>query len=119
MRGSPLSGRLVVCPTPIGNLGDISVRVRQALSEADVCACEDTRRAGRLFELLGLRPRIPAGMLAGVITAFVDGLAVATAVDAGGNPRLAFGRFLQRANSHRPASLYRHLRNRGMDSIAQ
>ena len=54
-----MAGRLTVCPTPIGNLGDISERVRTALTDADVCACEDTRRAGRLFELLEIKtPRL-------------------------------------------------------------
>ncbi len=54
-----MAGRLTVCPTPIGNLGDISERVRAALADADVCACEDTRRAGRLFELLEIEtPRL-------------------------------------------------------------
>ena len=51
-----MPGRLVVCPTPIGNLEDLTPRVREALEEADIVACEDTRRAGRLFERLGIRP---------------------------------------------------------------
>lgn len=51
-----MAGRLIVCPTPIGNMGDASTRLRQALADADVVACEDTRRAGRLFERLELRP---------------------------------------------------------------
>ena len=52
-------GRLTVCPTPIGNLQDLSQRARQALGEADIVACEDTRRAGLLFERLDIpRPRL-------------------------------------------------------------
>ena len=53
-----MAGRLTVCPTPIGNLQDLSQRARQALGEADLVACEDTRRAGLLFERLDIpRPR--------------------------------------------------------------
>ena len=38
---------------------DISPRVRRALAEADLVACEDTRRAGRLYERLDIpRPRL-------------------------------------------------------------
>ena len=53
-----MPGRLIVCPTPLGNLGDLSPRARQVLSEADLVACEDTRRTGLLFERLEIpRPR--------------------------------------------------------------
>lgn len=45
---------LIICPTPIGNLDDVTVRQRSALSEADVVACEDTRRTGKLLERLGI-----------------------------------------------------------------
>jgi 16S rRNA (cytidine1402-2'-O)-methyltransferase len=52
-------GRLTVCPTPIGNVEDLTPRGRRALSEADLVACEDTRRTGRLYERLDIpRPRL-------------------------------------------------------------
>jgi 16S rRNA (cytidine1402-2'-O)-methyltransferase len=52
-------GRLTVCPTPIGNLEDLSPRARRALTEADLVACEDTRRTGLLYERLDIpRPRL-------------------------------------------------------------
>jgi 16S rRNA (cytidine1402-2'-O)-methyltransferase len=54
-----MPGRLTVCPTPIGNLEDLSPRARRALTEADLVACEDTRRTGRLYERLDIsRPRL-------------------------------------------------------------
>ena len=42
-------GRLVLCPTPIGNLSDGSPRVATALLTADLVLCEDTRRTGKLL----------------------------------------------------------------------
>ena len=50
-----MSGRLVVCPTPIGNLEDVTLRVLAALREADVVACEDTRRTRVLLERYGVQ----------------------------------------------------------------
>ncbi|HYY20623.1 MAG TPA: 16S rRNA (cytidine(1402)-2'-O)-methyltransferase [Thermoleophilaceae bacterium] len=52
------SGRLVVCPTPIGNLEDVTLRVLSALREADVVACEDTRRTRVLLDRYGVSARL-------------------------------------------------------------
>ncbi|MEY3512019.1 MAG: rRNA ((1402)-2-O)-methyltransferase [Actinomycetota bacterium] len=51
---SAMSGRLVLVGTPIGNLGDLSPRALEALSQAAVVACEDTRRTGRLLSHFGI-----------------------------------------------------------------
>jgi len=49
-----MSGSLVVCPTPIGNLEDVTLRVLSALRSADVVACEDTRRTRVLLDKYGV-----------------------------------------------------------------
>ncbi len=54
-----MPGSLIVCPTPIGNLDDITLRARDALVAADYIACEDTRRTGALLDKLGIRPAPP------------------------------------------------------------
>jgi 16S rRNA (cytidine1402-2'-O)-methyltransferase len=53
-----VTGRLVIVGTPIGNLGDLSPRAVEALAGADVIACEDSRRTGRLLEAAGVA-RVP------------------------------------------------------------
>jgi 16S rRNA (cytidine1402-2'-O)-methyltransferase len=85
-----VSGRLVVCPTPIGNLEDITLRVLAALREADLIACEDTRRTRVLLERYGVKAslvsyhehneRSRAGELVGRMR---DGAVVALVSDAG------------------------------------
>ena len=82
-----MSGRLVVCPTPIGNLEDITLRVLSALRDADVVACEDTRRTGVLLERYGVQaslvsyhehnerertPELVERMLGGAVVALVS-----------------------------------------------
>jgi 16S rRNA (cytidine1402-2'-O)-methyltransferase len=49
-----MAGRLIVCPTPIGNLEDVTLRVLSALREADLVACEDTRRTRVLLDRYGV-----------------------------------------------------------------
>ncbi|MDY7096047.1 MAG: 16S rRNA (cytidine(1402)-2'-O)-methyltransferase [Acidobacteriota bacterium] len=85
-----MTGKLLVVATPIGNLEDLTPRARQALEEADLVACEDTRRTGWLLHQLGLkrpllslhehneRRRLPR-----VIRALEDGQTVVVASDAG------------------------------------
>jgi 16S rRNA (cytidine1402-2'-O)-methyltransferase len=53
-----MSGRLVVCPTPIGNLEDVTLRVLSALRDADVVACEDTRRTRVLLDRYGVSAKL-------------------------------------------------------------
>ncbi len=48
------TGKLWVVATPLGNSDDLSPRARDILMDADVILAEDTRRAGLLFQRLGL-----------------------------------------------------------------
>jgi 16S rRNA (cytidine1402-2'-O)-methyltransferase len=80
-------GRLVVCPTPIGNLEDVTLRVLSALREADLIACEDTRTTKVLLDRYGVSaervrydahterrvaPRLVERMRAGAVVALVS-----------------------------------------------
>jgi 16S rRNA (cytidine1402-2'-O)-methyltransferase len=85
-----MPGKLIVVATPIGNLGDLSPRAREALATADVVACEDTRRTGRLLAHLGLRKRMVSlhehnerRRLPQLLAALGEGQTVALASDAG------------------------------------
>ena len=49
-----MPGHLILVPTPLGNLGDLTFRAVEALRECDLVACEDTRRTGGLLAHLEL-----------------------------------------------------------------
>jgi 16S rRNA (cytidine1402-2'-O)-methyltransferase len=85
-----MSGRLVVCPTPIGNLEDITLRVLSALREADVVACEDTRRTRVLLDRYGVSAKLvsyhehnEASRSAELVKRMRSGAVVALVSDAG------------------------------------
>ncbi|MCZ7629472.1 MAG: rRNA small subunit methyltransferase 1 [Microthrixaceae bacterium] len=84
-------GRMVLVATPLGNLGDISIRAIEVLRTADRLACEDTRRTGRLLQHLGIvAPRLvrmdehtePA-VAGALVAAATRGETVAVVTDAG------------------------------------
>jgi 16S rRNA (cytidine1402-2'-O)-methyltransferase len=85
-----LTGRLVVCPTPIGNLEDVTLRVLAALREADVVACEDTRRTRVLLDRYGVKARLVSyhehnekGRASELVRRMREGAVVALVSDAG------------------------------------
>jgi len=94
-----LPGSLVLVATPIGNLGDLSARALEALRDAEVVACEDTRRTRRLLSAAGIRgtrlealhahnerartPALVAAMEAGATVALVSDAGMPTISDPG------------------------------------
>ena len=81
---------LYLVPTPIGNLGDITLRAIEALKAADVIACEDTRHSLRLLNHLEIRKPLvsyhehnEARRTAELIERLRQGATVAIITDAG------------------------------------
>jgi len=81
---------LFIIATPIGNLGDISFRAVETLKNADLVACEDTRRTLKLLSHLGIRVKMLSCRSQNeefaaekVIAALDQGQTVAYASDAG------------------------------------
>ena len=50
-----IAGKLIIVPTPIGNLGDMTLRSLEALRAADVVCAEDTRVTGKLLAHFDMR----------------------------------------------------------------
>ena len=81
---------LVVCPTPIGNLEDVTLRVLRELREADAVLCEDTRRTRVLLDRHGISAPLvsfhrhnEARRAAEVVPRLAAGGRIALASDAG------------------------------------
>lgn len=53
-----MAGKLIICPTPIGNLGDMTERALDALRTADVVCAEDTRVTGKLLAAFRIEKRL-------------------------------------------------------------
>jgi 16S rRNA (cytidine1402-2'-O)-methyltransferase len=54
----PIAPGLHVVATPIGNMGDITIRALATLAAADTILCEDTRTSGKLMERFAVRTRL-------------------------------------------------------------
>lgn len=85
-----MAGKLIIVPTPIGNLGDVSARVLDALRSADTVCAEDTRVTGKLLAAFGIEKRVErldealiGSRAEGVIRRVLDGEVIAYCSDAG------------------------------------
>ncbi len=85
-----MEGTLSVVATPIGNLGDITLRAVETLKQADVIACEDTRVTAKLLQRFGIEKPLlifhaRSGRLATarILALLAEGKRVALVTDAG------------------------------------
>lgn len=90
LRPSPPPDGLVLVSTPIGNLGDMSLRAVATLRAADLVLCEDTRTSARLLAAFDIRARVAPlhdhneeGRIPGLLALLRDGKRVAVISDAG------------------------------------
>jgi 16S rRNA (cytidine1402-2'-O)-methyltransferase len=85
-----MAGKLIICPTPIGNLGDMPRRALDALAEADVVCAEDTRVTGKLLAAFGIEKRLErldealiGARADGIVARVIAGEVIAYCSDAG------------------------------------
>jgi 16S rRNA (cytidine1402-2'-O)-methyltransferase len=86
-----MTGRLTIVGTPIGNLADVTDRIRRTLAAADVICAEDTRRTRRLLAAYDVHPPVLVSVrehneqrqAAQVVRWLADGRSVAYVTDAG------------------------------------
>ncbi|KND47902.1 MAG: 16S rRNA (cytidine(1402)-2'-O)-methyltransferase [Parcubacteria bacterium C7867-004] len=85
-----MEGTLSVVATPIGNLGDITLRAIETLRQADVIACEDTRVTAKLLQRFDIEKPLlifhaRSGRLATsrILALLAEGKRVALVTDAG------------------------------------
>lgn len=85
-----MNGKLILVPTPIGNLGDITFRATECLRTADALYAEDTRNTIVLLKHLGIDRKISSyhifnehGLASRIADAIVSGQTVALVSDAG------------------------------------
>jgi 16S rRNA (cytidine1402-2'-O)-methyltransferase len=85
-----MSGRLLVCATPIGNLEDVTHRLLRVLGEVDLVAAEDTRRTRKLLTRYGIKSRVVSYHVANetretrlLVSKMRGGQAVALVTDSG------------------------------------
>jgi 16S rRNA (cytidine1402-2'-O)-methyltransferase len=87
-----ITGRLLLAATPLGQPGDASARLIEALGTADVIAAEDTRRVRALAASLDVRPvgrvvsifdQNEASRVAGLVESIAAGETVLVVSDAG------------------------------------
>lgn len=84
------TGKLIIIPTPLGNLGDVTKRTVEAFEACDTMCCEDTRVTGKLLSALGIEKRLErldeatVSKRAGeVVRRVLDGEVIGFASDAG------------------------------------
>jgi len=87
---SEAKGKLILCPTPLGNLEDITLRTLRVLRECDVIFAEDTRVSNKLLRHYDIRKplrsfheRVETARIAELRALLAEGKAVAVVTDAG------------------------------------